>query len=94
MRAVTIDAKSAESALRLTDALKDFDPQLSGDDREGYRVTIDLNQDGHVIAVLDALEEYVTAQNDGPAGVEMDGRRYTVHPRENVAGEAKRSRGR
>lgn len=82
MRAITIDAKSAESALRIAGALREFTPELIGTDKEGYRVTIGLgSSDRQVIAVLDALEEYVTTRQAEPAALELDGRQYTIHPR-------------
>jgi hypothetical protein len=83
MRALTIDARSAESALRLADALMEFNPELSGSDKEGYRITVEFGSvDQQVVAALDALGEYATAQTAEPAAVHPDGRRYTVHARQ------------
>jgi hypothetical protein len=81
MRSLSIDAKSWESAQGLAGALSSFKPKLTGDDREGYRVVVSLNgSDRHVIAVLGAIEGYVTSRDDGPARVELDGRTYTLAP--------------
>jgi hypothetical protein len=83
MRGITIDAKSLESAQALYDALSTFGPQLTGSRDKGYRVTIDLaNSDRQIIAILDALEKHVRQQGSGPARVEVDGRRYTMHTQE------------
>jgi hypothetical protein len=79
MRSLSIDARSWESAQGLTAALSSFKPKLNGDDRAGYRVVVELNgSDRHVIAVLDAIEDYVTQRDDGPARLELDGRSYTL----------------
>ena len=82
MKSLTIAARSAESALRLADALQQFQPELSGADKTGYRITIELldRAEGQIVAVLEALEAYVTAGSDGPVAVELDGKRYRVHP--------------
>jgi hypothetical protein len=62
----------------LYNALSGFHVDLSGNDETGYRVTVGLEKDEHrVLAVLGAVEEFVTARNDGPALVERAGRRYT-----------------
>jgi hypothetical protein len=54
---------------------------MSESEGDGYRVTVELGTNDHrVLAVLDALQEFVTARHDGPAQVELGGRRYTVHP--------------
>jgi hypothetical protein len=79
LRSFTVDAKSLASARGLYQALSGFHPELSGSDQEGYRVTVDLgSSDQQVIAVLNAIVGHVTARNDGPARVELDGKRYTL----------------
>jgi hypothetical protein len=84
VKSLTIEARSAESALRLTDALQQFHPELSGTDKLGYRITVELHDSsaGQIVAILDALEDYVTTTSAGPTALEVDGRRYTVHPRQ------------
>jgi hypothetical protein len=78
-----IDAKNLKSAQALYDALSTFGPQLTGSQDKGYRVTIDLaRSDRQIIAILDALEEHVRQRGSGPARVEVDGRRYAMHPQE------------
>ena len=81
MRAFTVEARSLESAQALYDALSAFRPGLSGDDRAGYRVSVALpNGDRDVVAVLNAVQQFVTERNDGPAQVDLEGRGYTLHP--------------
>jgi hypothetical protein len=80
MRAITVEAKSIDSARALSNALSEFAPQLSGNDEEGYRVSVEVTgSDGQIVAILDALQEHVTERESGPARVEVDGRRYTMH---------------
>ena len=80
MRAITIEAKSLDSATGIRDALWEFDPDLSGSDSEGYRVSIDLpGSELRVIDILGVLERHITGRSDGPAHVELDGRHYTMH---------------
>jgi hypothetical protein len=81
MRAFIVEAKSLESARALYGALSDFQADLSGSEGDGYRVTVELGTNDHrVLAVLDVVQEFVSARHDGPAQVELGGRRYTVHP--------------
>jgi hypothetical protein len=85
MRAFTVDARSLESAQALYTALASFHPEISGDDDEGYRVTIELgSSDREVIAVLDALQRYASERAGEPTRVELDGRRYTLHPEQTL----------
>jgi hypothetical protein len=79
MRAITVEARSFESARALQDALSEFHAKLIGTEDEGYRVSIELGAESQIIAVLDALEQHVAERHDGPARVELDGRRYTMH---------------
>jgi hypothetical protein len=79
MRSLTVEARSLEGARALYGALSPFGPELSGSHENGYRVAVALRgSDRQVIAVLDAIEGYVSSRNDGPALLELDGRRYTL----------------
>lgn len=80
MRSLTVEAISLESAQRLYDTLSEFKPELTGSKEEGFRVSVELgSSDRQVLAVLDAVQEYV-AERSSPARVELEGRRYTLHP--------------
>ena len=82
MRAITIEAKSLDSARDLCDSLSSFSPELTGSEEDGYSVSVELgSSDSQIIAVLDRLEEHVAERANGPARVELDGRRYTLHAR-------------
>jgi hypothetical protein len=83
MKSLTVEARSLQGARALYSALSPFSPELSGSDENGYRVAVALRgPDRQVIAVLDAIERYVSTRNDGPARLELDGRRYTLAGRE------------
>jgi len=82
MRSMTIEARSLQSARALYSALSEFQPEMTGSDYEGYRVSIELgSSDGQIVAVLDLLEKHVSERATEPARVELDGRRYTLHAR-------------
>jgi hypothetical protein len=80
MRALTVGASSIEVAQRLSSALADFHPEILGGDVDGYQVRVSLaGGDRRVIEVLNAIERYVS-DRQAAAPIELDGRRYTVHP--------------
>jgi len=79
MRALTIQAGPLPVALGLYNALSEFHPELTGDDSEGYRVTVELRSDDARLAVLEGVQAHVTARDNGPARVELEGHRYTFH---------------
>jgi hypothetical protein len=79
MRALTIEAGSLLLAHGLYNALSEFHPELTGDDSEGHRITVELGSDARIVAVLDAIQGHVTARDDGPARVDLEGHHYTFH---------------
>jgi hypothetical protein len=79
MRALTIEAGQLVSAHGLYNALSEFYPELSGDDSEGHRITVELGSDARVVAVLEAIQAHVIARDDGPASIELEGHHYTFH---------------
>ena len=81
MQALTIDTRSLESARGLYDALSEFHPEITGSDETGYCVSVELRSaDREVLAILDALQAYVSARANGPARIEFAGRSYAMHP--------------
>jgi hypothetical protein len=61
-------------------ALSSFRSELV-ESADGYEVVVGLPRgDGEVVAVLNALEQYVTERGSGPAQVELDGHSYVMHP--------------
>jgi hypothetical protein len=80
MRAITIEAVSVGSARGLYNTLIEFHPELAGSEDDGYRVSVELgSSESRIVHVLDAIEQYVIEANTGPASVNVDGRRYTLH---------------
>ena len=81
METLTIQAASAESALGMLAALSVFGAELveSTDGRREVVVTLN-GDDSEIVAVLNALERYVTGRASGPARVELMGRTYVMEP--------------
>jgi hypothetical protein len=80
MRALSIEAGPAPLAHGLYSALSAFHPELTSDDSEGHRITVELgNDDARTADVLEAIQAHVTARDDGPARVEIHGLHYTFH---------------
>lgn len=85
MRAFTIKAKTLDSAQSLFDALRRFDPALSGTSSDGYAVSVDVGaSDRRILEVLDAIHEHVE-NGHSLTRVEMDGRRYSHQPDQHLA---------
>jgi hypothetical protein len=82
MESLVVHAVSLESAQGFCAGLSEFRPKLVEDEYGRYKVEIPLDgNDRAIVAVLHALEEYVTNGGDAPARLGLDGRRATLHPR-------------
>ena len=81
MEGIAIHAASTESARGMLAALARFHPELveAGDGRCQVVISLD-GDDCEIVAVLNALEEYVTERATGPMRLELDGRRYVMQP--------------
>lgn len=78
MDGLMIEARSLESARGIEAALRGFEREVVTEDgRHCVHVTLPPGNRG-IIALLNALEEYVSQRGDGPARVEYDGRTYTM----------------
>jgi hypothetical protein len=80
MQAITIDAASEDSARSLLEVLSAFDAELVDSPDGGRQVVVPLTSDRRIVDVLNALERYVSERANGPARLELEGRRYTLHP--------------
>lgn len=81
MQTLTIKAVSLESAEGFMSGLAGFHAELLGSDDASYVVQITVEGgDREIIALLNALEDYVTHRGDGPAEVGLRGRTYKLHP--------------
>jgi hypothetical protein len=81
VQGLTIEGKSIESTRGFCDALSAFHAELIKDSDGRYRVAVQLTSNGQIIDVLNALEQHVTERDTGLARLELDGRRYTLHPK-------------
>lgn len=80
MQTITFEAATAESSLALYQALGCFRAQLRETDDGRRFIEVELGGgDREIIEVLNAVEDYVTHRNDGPARVAFAGRNYTLH---------------
>jgi hypothetical protein len=78
MEGITIQAASPESAHAMLAALSRVHPSCAADECE---VVISLSgSKGEIVAVLDALEEYVTTRATGPTRLALDGHKYVMEP--------------
>jgi len=78
MRAITINAKSFASAREIFDALSEFDPELIGKRRRGLWCVGSNRR--RPAGSRDSRRAWgVTSRHDGPARLELDGRRCTMH---------------
>ena len=81
MQTLTIKAVTLESAHGFMSGLAGFHAELLEDQDGSYLVEIALGRgDGQIIALLNALEDYVTQRGQGPAEVGLAGRTYRLHP--------------
>jgi hypothetical protein len=89
MQTLTIKAKTLESARGFADGLAGFQAELERAADGSYLVEITLGgTDGEIIAVLNAIEQYVTHRAEGPAHVGLAGRTYELHPADEAAERA------
>ena len=60
-------------------ALSGFQAELlETADGDGVAITL-AGGDGELVAVLNAIEQYVTGRADGPARMDFDGNSYVMH---------------
>jgi hypothetical protein len=82
---LTIEAASDESARGLSTALAEFRPRWRKDVEGRNLISVQLGNDGHVLAVFDVIHGYLAerAQDDPVSSltVAVDGHRYSVHDR-------------
>ena len=78
MRKLTIEAASSESARHIRDALARFDPELLDDGGGVPSVAVAIRDDSQLIEVLNAIEQHITARSQGPAVVDLGGRKYRL----------------
>jgi hypothetical protein len=81
MESLVIHAASRQSAEAFRSALSEFDPQLIVGENGRCQVEVPVGRNNQkILAALSALEAYVSTRADGPARLDLDGQRYTLHP--------------
>jgi hypothetical protein len=81
MESLVIHAASRESAEAFCSALSGFDPKLTVGENGRCQVEIPVGRSNQkILAALSALEACVSTRADGPARLDLDGQRYTLHP--------------
>jgi hypothetical protein len=79
MKKLTVDASTDEVAQGLFTALAGFHPEIVETPLGGYQVAVALSgSDAQIVAILSALEQHVTERGNGPARIDLQGRRYTL----------------
>jgi hypothetical protein len=85
METLRIRPRSRESAQGMLAALSEFRAELL-ESGEGYEIVVTLGKDGRgddeIVALLNALEQYIAARASGPARIELGGRSYVMRPEE------------
>ena len=84
METLRIRAATPQTGRAMLAALSSFRAELL-ESADGCEVVVSLGRgDEEIIAVLNALEHYVTERANGPARVKVYGKSYLLHPVEHV----------
>ena len=82
MEKFTIAAASWQSGFDLSVLLSRFQTELLETEDGRQQVVVTPKDDREIIEVLNAIEDYVTRRNRGPAQIEWHEHTYALHPRE------------
>ena len=81
MRTLSIEAASRDSADGLCAALAAFRPHVLEQDAGGPVVRVQVSGGGgEIVALLNAIQAYVTSRSKGPTVIDLDGRSYVIEP--------------
>jgi hypothetical protein len=80
MQTLTIKARTLQSAQGFVAGLASFNAELREADGSYFVEIVLGGPDCEIIAVLNALEDYVTNRSQEPAEVGLAGRTYELHP--------------
>ena len=78
VQTLTIGAVSLESARGFFVSLNRFHAELVETADGRHEVRVRVYEDREIYGVLDAIERHVTERADGPARIDLDGRRYLI----------------
>jgi hypothetical protein len=74
---ITVNAVDQASALGFHQALARFYSEIEQADDGRWLVSVP-RESQTIVAILDTIEEHVTARGDGPALVDLDGHEYRI----------------
>jgi hypothetical protein len=80
VQTLTIGPATLERARALLACLRGFEAELVESEDGRYEVQVSLDGDRDINRVLGAIDTYVTERGDGPARLDLDGRRYLIEP--------------
>ena len=79
MRTISIEAASPESARALSAVLAAFGPHVSEQDPGGLVVQVEIRGgSSQIVAILNAIQEHVSARTAGPTRIDLDGSSYVM----------------
>jgi hypothetical protein len=64
----------------MLECLEGFEAELVENEDGHYQVQVSLDGDRDIGNVLGAIDTHVTERADGPARLDLDGRRYHIEP--------------
>jgi hypothetical protein len=77
---LTIGPGSLERARAMLECLGGFEAELVESEVGRYDVQVRLASDRDINRILGAIETHVSERADGPARLDLDGRRYLIEP--------------
>jgi hypothetical protein len=77
---LTIGPASLEKARAMLECLRGFEAELVASEDGRYEVQVRLDSDRDINRVLLAIDTHVTERADGPARLDLNGRRYVIEP--------------
>lgn len=80
LQTLTIGPASLGRARAMLECLRGFEAELVENEDGRYDVQVSLHNDRDINRVLGAIDTHVTERADGPARLDLDGRRYLIEP--------------
>jgi hypothetical protein len=77
---LTIGPASLERARAMLESLRGFEAELVKSEDWGYDVQVILAGDRDINRVLAVIDTHVSERADGPARLDLEGRRYLIEP--------------
>ena len=80
LQTLMIGPASLERARAMLECLGGFEAELVASEDGRYDVQVNLASDRDINRVLGAIDTHVCDRADGPARLDLDGRRYSIEP--------------